>query len=62
MKRLNWKVNTQGVNIYINLTPSDIKWLLVNHIWASTIMLDISNGKLYNFPSKVRDYLDKSEQ
>jgi hypothetical protein len=59
MKRLNWKVNNQGVNVYINLTPSDLKWLLVNHIWASTIMLDTSNGKLYSFPSKVRDYLEK---
>ena len=60
MKKLNWIAKNHNWNLYINLTPSDVKWLQLNNIGATTIKVT-SQGYLFSFPSKTRDLLDKTE-
>ena len=60
MKKLNWLATNYNWTLYINLTPSDIKGLELNHTGASTIKVT-SQGYLFSFPSKTRDLLDKTE-
>lgn len=63
MKKLNGKVIRQDWKIYINLTNSDVKNLAINHIWWTTIFVDLLEvkPKAFSFPSKTRDLLDKTE-